>query len=44
VTVNVRGVVSVPVGETVSQVRPPLIPDALAEKLTALEALTDSAP
>jgi len=44
VTVKVRGVVRVPVGETVSHVRPPLVPDALAEKLTALESLTARDP
>jgi len=39
-TVRVRGVVRVPEGETVSQVRPPLVPVALAEKVAVRVALT----
>ena len=41
-TVKVRGVVRLPEGEMLSQVRPPLIPDALAEKVTVRVALTAS--
>jgi hypothetical protein len=41
-TVKVRGVVRLPEGETLSQVRSPLAPFALAEKVTVREALTVS--
>ncbi len=44
VTVNVWGVVRLPEGETESQVRPPLVPEALTPILTVLVAVTDNDP